>query len=55
MHRAWTATCYEAFVKAQIQRDADGKPIYTRVDNGRMHITYLFKCKMCVTVRPSFD
>jgi hypothetical protein len=34
MRRTWTAMCYEAFVKAQIQRDAEGKPIYTRADDG---------------------
>jgi hypothetical protein len=52
MHREWYAPCYEAYEKARIERDNDGKPIYIKADDGRLHVNYLFKCKRCVAAHP---
>ena len=54
IRRNWFSVCYESFFKAQIQWDTEGKPIYTKAEDGKLHITYVFKCKSCLTMHPSF-
>ncbi|KAH9008006.1 hypothetical protein EDB84DRAFT_1599293 [Lactarius hengduanensis] len=44
--RDWYSNCYQSFEKAQIQRDAIGKVVQTKAEDGQTYTNYVFKCKM---------
>ncbi|KAH9006667.1 hypothetical protein EDB84DRAFT_1573013 [Lactarius hengduanensis] len=46
--RDWYSNCYQSFEKAQIQRDAIGKVVQTKAEDGQTYTNYVFKCKVCV-------
>ncbi|KAH9009543.1 hypothetical protein EDB84DRAFT_1571153 [Lactarius hengduanensis] len=45
--RDWYSNCYQSFEKAQIQRDAIGKVVQTKAEDGQTYTNYVFKCKVC--------
>ena len=49
MHCNWFSVCYELFLKAQIQWDAEGKPIYTKAEDGKLHITRAQRVYLCAS------